>query len=78
MLNGNFGNLEILEESLRQTRKAENRLIESRKTIKVKIEELNKEYQNLGSEIDALGNSAKQTEAAIVNFLEMINKNSGK
>jgi hypothetical protein len=66
--------LETLENSLRQTRNAENRLIESRRMIEAKIVELLEEDRNLGIEINALKNSAEQTEAAIISLLEALNK----
>ncbi len=72
MLNENL--LETLENSLRQTRNAENRLKESRLSIQAKIKELMDEDLNLSMEIDTLGRSAKQTEAAILSLLKTLNK----
>lgn len=51
-----------LEQSLRQTRNAQNRLL-------VRLREVESEAERLRQEIDALENSAAQTEAAIYSLL---------
>jgi hypothetical protein len=51
-----------LEQSLRQTRNAQNRLL-------VRLREVESEAERLGQEIEALENSAAQTEAAIFSLL---------
>src|SRR5215213_9909582 len=51
-----------LEQSLRQTRNAQNRLM-------VRLREVESESERLHQEIEALENSAAQTEAAIFSLL---------
>ena len=51
-----------LEQSLRQTRNAQNRLL-------VRLREVESEAERLRQEIEALENSAAQTEAAIFSLL---------
>src|SRR4028118_720124 len=51
-----------LEQSLRQTRNAQNRLL-------VRLREVESEGERLRQEIEALENSAAQTEAAIFSLL---------
>ena len=54
-----------LEQSLRQTRNAQNRLM-------VRLREVESESERLHQEIEALDNSASQTEAAIFSLLATI------
>jgi hypothetical protein len=60
MLNENL--ISTLEQSLRQTRNAQNRLV-------ARLRELETETQSLREEIQALENSAAQTEQAIYSLL---------
>jgi hypothetical protein len=60
MLNENL--ISTLEQSLRQTRNAQNRLV-------ARLRELETETQSLREEIQALENSASQTEQAIYSLL---------
>ena len=55
--------ISTLETSLRQTRNAQHRLMS-------RLNEVEGESNRLRQEIDALNNSAKQTEAAIISLLE--------
>ena len=55
--------ISTLETSLRQTRNAQHRLMS-------RLNEVEGEANRLRQEIDALNNSAKQTEAAIISLLE--------
>jgi hypothetical protein len=62
--------ISTLEQSLRQTRNAQHRLM-------ARLNEVESEANRLRNEIDALENSAKQTESAIYSLLEtMRSKNS--
>src|SRR5262245_2709549 len=54
--------ISTLEQSLRQTRNAQNRLL-------VRLREVESEAERLHQEIEALENSASQTEAAIFSLL---------
>jgi hypothetical protein len=60
MLNENL--ISTLEQSLRQTRNAQNRLLG-------RLREVESEAESLRQEIEAMGNSAEQTEAAIYSLL---------
>jgi hypothetical protein len=57
--------ISTLEQSLRQTRNAQNRLL-------VRLREVESEAQRLRQEIEALENSASKTEAAIFSLLATI------
>ena len=61
--------ISTLEQSLRQTRNAQNRLI-------ARLNEVEAEADRLRQEIEALENSAEQTESAIYSLLATIR--SGK
>ncbi len=58
-----------LEQSLRQTRNAQHRLMS-------RLNEVEGEANRLRQEIDALNNSAKQTESAIISLLETMRSGS--
>jgi hypothetical protein len=60
MLNENL--ISTLEQSLRQTRNAQNRLLG-------RLREVETEAESLRQEIEAMENSAAQTEAAIYSLL---------
>lgn len=61
--------ISTLEQSLRQTRNAQHRLL-------VRLNEVESESQRLRQEIEALENSAEQTEAAIHSLLATIRSGS--
>ncbi|MBX3244964.1 MAG: hypothetical protein KF685_10950 [Acidobacteria bacterium] len=58
-----------LEQTLRQTRNAQNRLIARLRDVDSKAEQLREEGEQLREEITALENSAQQTELAIDSLL---------
>lgn len=64
-----------LEQSLRQTRKMQSRLITKREENKSKIENLNREDEELGREIESLEKLAKQIENAIYKLLNDLRRN---
>ncbi len=67
MLDSNL--ISTLELSLRQTREAQNRLIERLEIVRSENDKSLKEAERIYREIDALDKSAKQTEDAISRLL---------
>jgi hypothetical protein len=69
MLNENL--ISTLEQSLRQTRNAQNRLLG-------RLREVETEAESLREEIEAMENSAEQTEAAIYSLLATMGSNKSR
>jgi hypothetical protein len=69
MLNENL--ISTLEQSLRQTRNAQNRLLG-------RLREVETESESLREEIEAMENSAEQTEAAIYSLLATMGSNKSR
>ena len=66
-----------LEQTLRQTRREQNRLIQERDDLRRLSSEVTPEQERITREIDALEKIAKQTETEIYGFLAMLRTNQG-